>query len=57
MESRIPIQLLLLRDSLNIIIPINEELTITPILTRGKTSELERLGSSSAFKKNTKEKK
>ena len=34
-----------------------EELIITPILTRGKTIELFRLGSLKALKKNSREKK
>ena len=53
----IPIQLFLLSFSLKRIIPIIDELTITPILTKGKTIELDSFGSFKAFKKNTKEKK
>ena len=36
---------------------MTEEETTTPMLTRGKTSALEMLGSSNAFKKKTREKK
>ena len=37
--------------------PISEELTIIPMLTKGKTIELSRFWSFKAFRKKTKEKK
>ena len=37
--------------------PIKQELTITPMLTRGKTIGLDNSGSFKAFRKNTREKK
>ena len=57
MQRKIPNQLTLLRFSLNKSTPNILELTMMPILTRGKTTELSRSVFANACKKKTNEKK